>query len=174
MADQLKIRQIQVAHNAIEDRLLIRIATQNSEEIGVFITRRFLRELWPFLVTILLDHLSNATPVLASNQPKNSPSGASFDEDFSNENPKFPLGEKPLLATEVNIELAGQNAVKITFREAQQRNISLNLDSDLMHALCSMLRSTSEQAGWDFQLDYVKQKPTAAIQSAPAIRRMLH
>ncbi|MEY4592467.1 MAG: hypothetical protein RIR18_1362 [Pseudomonadota bacterium] len=170
----MQIRQIQVANNVLEDRLHIRIATQDNEEIGVFITRRFLRELWPYLMTILLDRFSAAPTTMADEKSQAKGSAPSFDQAFDNENPLFPLGENPLLASEVNLEMSGTNAVKITFREGQERNISLSLDSDLMHAFCSMLRSSSDKAGWDLQLDYAKQRPAAAFSIPSTSRGILH
>jgi hypothetical protein len=170
----MQIRQIQVANNALEDRLHIRIATQNNEEIGVFITRRFLRELWPYLMTILLDRFSAAQTTMAGETSQAKGSSPSFDQAFNNENPLFPLGERPLLASEVNLEMSGSNTVKLTFREGLERNISLSLDSDLMHAFCSMLRSSSVQAGWDLRLDYVKERPSTPIPMPSTSRGMLH
>ena len=167
----MQIRQIQVANNALEDRLQIRIATQENEEIGVFITRRFLRELWPHLMTILLDRFTTSGNPQTQ---KKSSSAPSFDQAFNNENAQFPLGETPLLASEINLEMVGQEAVKVTFREGQERNISLSLDADLMHAFCAMLRTASDQAGWDLQLEYSKQRPMSAHVIPSANRGVLH
>lgn len=171
----MQIRQIQVANNALEDRLHIRIATQNNEEIGVFITRRFLRELWPYLMTILLERFAGHGE--KPGQGSNKGSGPSFDQAFANDNPAFPLGETPLLASEVNLEMVGEDkgkAVKITFREGQERNVSLSLDADLLHALCAMLRTASDQAGWDLLLDYSKERPTASFLTPSSNRGTLH
>lgn len=167
----MQIRQIQVANHVVEDRLHIRIATQDNEEIGVFMTRRFLRELWPHLMTVLLDRLATSPN---SQKPKKPGSSPSFDQAFDNENPKFPLGETPLLASEVNLEMVGQEAVKVTFREGQERNISLSLDADLMHAFCAMLRSASDKACWDLQLDYTNQRPMPTHPIPSTSRGMLH
>ena len=60
MAGQMQITQLQVANDSVQDRLILRIATQANEEIRVFITRRFLRELWPHLATMLSGHLSQS------------------------------------------------------------------------------------------------------------------
>jgi hypothetical protein len=169
----MQIRQIQIANNALEDRLHIRIATQDNEEIGVFITRRFLRELWPHLMTILLDHFvihSNTTSGVGN--PKSTPS---FDQAFSNENPAFPLGERPLLASEVNLEVVDEiknnKTVKITFREGHERNVSLSLDTDLLHAFCAMLRTACDQAAWDLTLDYSKNRPVPSFTATPTSNR---
>ncbi len=41
----MQIRQIQVARDALQDRLTLRISSQADEEFRVWLTRRFLREL---------------------------------------------------------------------------------------------------------------------------------
>lgn len=165
----MQIRQIQVANNALEDRLHLRIATQDHEEIGVFITRRLLRELWHPLMTLLLERMSTQqSPAVTSQRSASSPS---FDQPFSNENPRFPLGETPLLASEVNLEMTSPELVKLTFREGQSRNISLSLDNDLMHAFCAMLRTAAEQAAWDLPLEYTTQRPTPSLATTPSTPR---
>ena len=61
----MQIRQIQVAGDALQDRLVLRIGTGADEEIRVFFTRRFLRELWPHLTAMLAGHL-DARPLPAA------------------------------------------------------------------------------------------------------------
>jgi len=61
----MQIRQIQVAGDALQDRLVLRIGTGADEEIRVFFTRRFLRELWPHLTAMLAGHL-DARPLPAT------------------------------------------------------------------------------------------------------------
>jgi tRNA 5-methylaminomethyl-2-thiouridine biosynthesis bifunctional protein len=43
----MQIRQLQVACDHLQDRLLLRVATQADEEYRIWLTRRFLRDLWP-------------------------------------------------------------------------------------------------------------------------------
>ncbi len=108
----MQIQQLQVAAEAIEDRLLLRISTSSQEEIRVFITRRFLRELWPGLTAMLFGHLAAGQPELSRmstsavndetgdspEESDQSPGGnlPSFDKPYHNDDPNLPLGRPPL------------------------------------------------------------------------------
>jgi peptidoglycan/LPS O-acetylase OafA/YrhL len=170
----MQIRQIQVANDSVQDRLVLRIATQANEEIRVFFTRRFLRELWPHLIAMLLDHLTTA-PAFSPETPQaetasESDAGPTFEKPFSNDDPTFPLGSQPLLASEATLEAAGPGLARLILREARERSFNLNLNAELLQALCSMLRASSDQAGWELGLDYGK--PTAA--QASSGKKLLH
>ena len=167
----MQIRQIQVANDSLQDRLVLRIATQANEEIRVFFTRRFLRELWPHLISMLLDHLA-AQPVLSSDIPEaDAPEEtASFEKPFSNDDPLYPLGSMPLLASEATLEATGPGLCRLLLREARERSFNMNLNAELLQALCSMLRAASTQAHWDLDLDYGKTMPA----KTPGRQSFLH
>ena len=153
----MQISQLQVSHDGVQDRLMLRIATNAKEEIRAWITRRFLRELWVPLVSVMLDHLS-APPVTPDINGQAAAQAAApagnFDEPYRDDNLSYPLGKNPLLVSEVQMEPTGPNSVRMTLREARERSFTINLNADLMQALCAMLRATSEQAGWALTLDY--------------------
>ena len=164
----MQISQIQAAADAIQDRLLLRIATNTHEEIRVFVTRRFLRELWPHLVTMLFDHLGANAPAAAAAEA----SPGSFSEPYRNDNPTLPLGATPLLPGEAKLEPAGPGQCKLTFREPQERSITLALNADLLQALCAMLRAAAAQAQWDLDLPYGSPAPVVAEVAATAKKRL--
>jgi hypothetical protein len=45
------------------------------------------------------------------------------------------------------------------FREARERSLTLNIDAELMQAMCAMLRQSAEQLSWDLGLNYVAATP---------------
>ncbi len=154
----MQLRQIQVAHDSVQDRLILRVATQANEEFRIFLTRRFLRKLWPRLVNMV------ATPLIVpamENSPEaaDSSANATFDEPFRDTDSTFPLGTTPLLASECQLTKHSDGAIHLTFREGRERSFNLVLDSSLLQALCAMLRAGGEQAKWDLTLDYVSATP---------------
>ncbi|HMV21495.1 MAG TPA: hypothetical protein PKL28_04745 [Rhodocyclaceae bacterium] len=161
----MKIRQIQAAADPVQDRLLLRIATDTREEIRVFLTRRFLRELWPLLMALLLDHLKPVPGNVSGEEP------GSFGEPYRNEDPVLPLGSTPLLPSEAKLEPAGPGRCKITLREPRERSFTLALDAHRLQALCAMLRAGADTAGWDLDLSYGSPRPT---QDAGAGKTLLH
>lgn len=167
----MPVRQIQVANDSVQDRLILRIGTSNNEEIRVFFTRRFLRDIWPHMAAMLVGHLA-ASPHIPADELADEPPAepSSFEHAFQDDNPTYPLGAKPLLATEAILEASGDGAASLTLREARERSFKLSLNAELLQALCAMLRAANEHAGWDLALDYT---PPASITIAPA-NSLLH
>jgi len=168
----MQISQLQVANDSIQDRLVLRIATQSNEEIRIHITRRFLRELWPYLTTMLSGHLASHPSFSNANDVGNE-SPTTFDQPFHEKNPSFPLGSNPLLASEATLETAGEGLARLILREGRERSCNLSLNAELLQALCAMLRAASEQANWNIALDY-KVALSPATSSNTAGKRLLH
>ena len=172
MAGQMQISQLQVANDSVQDRLILRIATQANEEIRVFFTRRFLRELWPHLATMLGGHLAQQ-PTLVIEADSAAPQPPTFEQPFRDDNPTYPLGSTPLLASEATLEPAGDGLARLVLREGRERSFNFNLNADLLQALCAMLRAASEQAQWEMALDYDKARIASPTGKAPA-KSLLH
>lgn len=168
----MQIQQLQVVADPIQDRLLLRISTPSQEEVRVFLTRRFLRELWPHLVGMLFGHLGARQIRL---EVKEMPPTGGFEPPFQNANASFPLGCTPLLAAEAKLEAASEGLCRLTVRELKERSFTMTLNADLLQALCSMLRATCEQSKWDLPLDYTAPATPAAVPTAAkASKARLH
>lgn len=165
----MQIQQLQVAADPIQDRLLLRISTATHEEVRVFLTRRFVRELWPHLVGMLFGHLGARSIRLETKETQ--PDG-DFPQTFQNGNASYPLGSNPLLAAEATLEAGSDGLCKLTMREQKERSFTMMLNAGLLQALCSMLRATSEQSKWDLPLDYDETISVAAAK--PATKAQLH
>lgn len=147
----MRIRQLQVACDQLQDRLLLRISTQDDEEYRIWLTRRFLRDLWPHLSRLAGKQAVKA-PVITE-LPDDDP--AHFETPFSDENATFPLGSTPLLSSEVKVDTLGDGTFNLTFREVRERSFQLALNGELLQTLCTMLRAGAEHALWDLALDDV-------------------
>lgn len=142
----MQIRQLQVANDQIEDRLILRVATAADEEFRVWVTRRLLHNVWPHLAGLLRFELPKAQAA--------SGEAPSFEKPFRDDKATYPLGSKPLLASEVSFDPLPDDLLRLTFREGRERTFQLNLTPDMLQALCSMLRACSEKAHWGLTLDY--------------------
>lgn len=164
----MQIRQLQVATDSVQDRLVLRVATEANEEFRIFFTRRFLREVWPHLSRLLAGQI-DAIPAAGQDESVSHEPG-SFEQPFKEDNPVYPLGAAPLLASEASFEQSGDDMARLILREGRERSFSLNLNAELLQALCAMLRAGSEQAKWDLGLNY---ETPAAIRPA-AGKSLLH
>jgi len=142
------IRQLQVACDQLQDRLLLRISTQEDEEYRIWLTRRFLRELWPHLSRLAG---SSTTTQLVGETSADEP--VNFDQLFSEENATFPLGSTPLLSSELKVDTLSDGTFNLSFREGRERSFQLAMNVELLQTLCAMLRAGAEHAQWDLALD---------------------
>lgn len=148
----MNIRQLQIAHDALQDRLILRVATQEDEEFRLWLTRHFLRELWPRLLPLL----GKLQPAIVQSPHDAGPNKApSFDQPFRDEQATYPLGANPLLISEIKVDAQDDGSCHVTFREGRERSFQLGLTPELLQALCAMLRAAAEQAQWGLGLDYV-------------------
>lgn len=155
----MQVRQLQIAHDALQDRLVLRVATQADEEFRVWLTRRFLRELRPHLAS-LLTHASHSAPLPPHTQAI--PAPPDFEAAFEDEKATYPLGSNPLLTSEIKVDSLADGSFHLTFREGRERSFDLGLTPDLLQALCAMLRAAAEQAQWGLDLAYAQPEPTLA------------
>lgn len=167
----MALRQLQISHDPVEDRLLIRVATQSNEEIRIHLTRRFLRQLWPGLSAI-----QTARPSVAFQEENKveAPASPSFSEPYRNEDPVFPLGSQAFLASEAHLEPQTDGGCRITLGEAKGRSYTLNLTADLYDAFCAMLRAGSEQAEWQLSGEADSSVTHPSGQTAPKPASHLH
>lgn len=180
----MQIRQIQVAHDRVEDRLTLRIATQADEEYRIFITRRLLRDLWPHLAGLVTRPQTAADAVAPSDAPKPAASNPSFDQPFKEDKSTYPLGMRPLLASEVSVTVQQDSSFLLVFKEGKERVFRVVLPMELMQAVCAMLRASCEVAKWDLALDYstaipelpklAQDDPDTLPLVAPTKRSLLH
>lgn len=143
----MNIHQLQIAHDALQDRLLLRVATGADEEYRAWLTRRFLSKLWPHLAKRALPPPAPATAAPAA-------PGGNFEEPFHDDQATYPLGSKPLLVSEVKFDVRSDGGFDLTLRESRERSFQLDLSSELLQALCAMLRAGAATAKWDLALDY--------------------
>lgn len=145
----MQIRQLQVACDQVQDRLLLRISSQDDEEYRIWLTRRFLRDLWPHL-SRLAGKQAVATPIIGELPADEA---VDFDQAFSEENATFPLGSTPLLSSEIKVDTLSDGTFNLTFREGRERRFELAVNGDLLQTLCAMLRAGAEHAQWNLALD---------------------
>lgn len=162
----MQIRQLQVACDQLQDRLLLRIATQQDEEYRIWLTRRFLREIWPHLARVAGHHVEPAPA--ASEKPADQT--ANYEQPFSDENATYPLGITPLLSSEIKVDTLSDGTFNLRFREGRERSFQLGLNVELLQTLCAMLRAGAEHAQWNLALDYTPATTIAAVSKSPLSR----
>jgi hypothetical protein len=173
----MQIRQLSVSYIIDQDRILMRIRTSTDEAMALWFTRRLCSQLWPLLNRVTtdlfaippnavsdggvdLDQLSlESRQMLVDMQRQQALQNADFSAPFqAGEKSKQPLGESPLLVTEINISprphtASGQMQLQIQFREVledrpQARGFEMVLAADFVFNIMHLLESAIKQSDW--------------------------
>lgn len=153
------IHQLQVAFDAAEDRLLFRVSTTAGEEFRIFLTRRFVKGLWPLLIKTMDSKVAVKAPLIAEARREvlafehekavhETDFKTPFQEPPSETPRQFPLGQAPYVATQGNVRLV-DDTFKLALNPANGKGIEIGLDDRLMHSLCRLIEQAARSAEWD-------------------------
>jgi len=154
-----RVHQVTVSYAADADRLLLRISTAGKNEFRLWLTRRFTKSLWGLLMGPL-----EREPGVAGGQAAPGAKDAIMamchqeavlSADFSKKHqpgvPATPGGGEPL-AVSAQLTPAGPDQNRLAITTDVGVDINLNLDRQLLHALCHMLVQATTQAEWGLDL----------------------
>ena len=143
----------------VQDRILFRVTTRDKHEYRVWLTRRLVKKLWGIAVRSF-----EAEPeVQAQVQPRVKNAVLSMKHQQAVESSDFttkreaevkpaPHMEEPLLATSVRVTRRDKGSVQVVFLTTEGRAVNLNLNEEMLHAVCHILQGAADRAGWDLQL----------------------
>ncbi len=182
----MTIHQLQVAFDAAEDRLLLRVTTTAQEEFRVFLTRRFVKGLWPLLVNMIASKVAVKAPVAEARREvmafehekavRETDFKTPFQEPPKEAPRRMPLGNAPYLATQGQVRLV-DGVFKLALNPAQGQGIEIGLDDRLMHSMCRLIEQAARNAEWDLpQFAPVQSASTgeAPAQDATPAKRLLN
>jgi len=156
----MRLHQIKIDYNAGEDRLLMLISAHGGVELRLWLTRRFVKLLWPLLVKLAEDASPKirvqanpeARKALLGLEHEQAVSKADFSREYDEAARELPLGDEPLLLSSIETgkDRSGQPVVALRPREGQ--GVTLTLDSVLVHSLCRLLQAAAKKSDWDIEL----------------------
>jgi hypothetical protein len=165
----MQIHQMSVTYLPEQDRILVRINTTAGEEMRLWFTRRLMVGLWPLLTKLLTEHLlklesagaslAGANPelkkMLAEFRKEEFLQHADFDTPYKEgQAAALPLGEEPLLVTDVDATPLASGPLRLNFNErppagdAKPRSFQLEMQPKLMQGLMHLLDQALLQSQW--------------------------
>lgn len=159
----MDIHQLSVTYIREHDRILVRINTTAGEELRLWLTQRLLRGLYPHLGkaaanleasrTPLADNSEQSKLLLAEFKKEETLQSADFKTPFKSSEPTLPLGDRPLLVTEVRMTAQGAGRLEIAFDEklpdvAHPRGFKIAIQPQLMHGLLHLLQAAITASEW--------------------------
>ena len=158
----MQIHQFNVSHNDRQDRLLLRVNTQTQEEFRFWLTRRLTLRLVPVLEQSVARLESSQPQIVAHDQASQQiltdlkrdafMQNADFDTPYSGKARQLPLGEEPMLVTDVELKFQG-SGVQLTLQDkgapaGQAQQCQLSLPPSLLHGLIQLLQQAVAKAQW--------------------------
>jgi hypothetical protein len=164
----MQIHQMSVTYLPEQDRILMRVNTTEGEEMRMWLTRRLMVGLWPLLSKLLTEHLlklesagaslAGANPelkkMLAEFRKEEFLQHADFDTPYQEGQQRQPLGEEPLLVTDVDATPLASGPLRLNFNErppngdAKPRNFQMEMQPKLMQGLMHLLDQALLQSMW--------------------------
>jgi hypothetical protein len=166
----VKLQQLKVDYGAEQDRLLMLISTDDGQEVRLWLTRRYVKLLWPLLVK-LAEEASPRIRTQASPEARKALLGieheqavnkADFTKAYEKKSRSTPLGEDPLLLGRIQTGHDRKGRPVLALHPAVGQGITLTLDSVLLHSLCRLLQAAVKKSGWDIELKLPEPEAAAA------------
>lgn len=161
----MNIHQLSATYIAQQDRVLMKINTTAQEEMRLWLTRRLLLGLWPLLSKLLTEHLlkleaagsslesadEELRRMLADFRKEEFLQQADFDTPYKDQ-ATLPLGEEPLLITDVDATPLANGRLRLAFNErippAKPRSFQMELAPKLMQGLMHLLEQALAHSRW--------------------------
>ena len=156
----MRLHQIRIDYHQEQDRLLLRISTDEGSELRFWLTRRFVKSMWPALMKLaegIGDAREQRDPTLRKAVLEFEHDKAVRQADFTTPykaTATLPLGAAPLLVTRLRAQPKGRagHAV-LALHPAQGKGIDLAMDAMLLHSFTRLLQAVVEKTGWDMRLE---------------------
>jgi hypothetical protein len=150
-----QLSQIQISFAPIEDRLLLRISTDEQAEFRFWLTRRYVKLLWPLLEQLLASDTAVAvqTSDLARTavmdfQQADALANADFDTAYNDTANTLPLGEAAVILVHVQGKRGADGIPILCMHPRHGVGIEIALEPNILHSLRALLRQALETADW--------------------------
>ena len=152
------IQQLNLSYIADQDRLLLRVGLSDNSELTVWLTYRITRMIWQLLNVEV--HLPSANSIQAGTPPQQAvqqfqqevqTTEALQKMDF--QSPYTPrqevVNERPMLVTNVLLHNQDGKPQGLEMPCLEGINVRINLNQELILALCNMLQLSCKEAAWE-------------------------
>lgn len=165
------IEQINIAYDADQDRLLLKVGLSDNTELSIWLTRKIVKSIWtwlygnelksePALQVFMMNAqggLDTISPKLMTMKEINADSlleSASANIEFKSayQEHRVPMMDEPFLAVACEIveDNATQFVLDLSARDQKRARVAFSME--LKIAFANMLQLAIKEAGWDINL----------------------
>lgn len=156
------IHQISIDHDPLEDRILVRMNTQNKELVEIWLTRKISLQLLPALEKLNIELLNRQQDInrpVHDEHSKHLMADLIHQQTLENSNFSTPFellkdpltGPRPLLVTHLQATLLDNAGLKLDLSEKlndNERLLELTLDKDLLQGFKHLLSKALDHSEW--------------------------
>lgn len=151
------------------------ISTSDGAEVRAWLTRRFVKLLWPLLVKLAEESspriAAQANPearkALLGMEHEEAVTRADFSKPYEQAPRSTPLGETPLLLARIQTARDRSGQPVVALNPSNGQGISLTLDAVLLHSFCRLLQGAVKKSDWDMEVRLPSGAAPAEEQQAP-------
>ena len=166
----MRLHQVKIDFVAEQDRMLMLIAASEQVEVRMWLTRRFVKLLWPLLVKLAEEASprirTQANPearkALLGLEHEHAVSKADFSKPYDAGSATRPLGDAPLLLARIQTGHDRNGQPVVALHPAEGQGVTLSFDSVLLHSLCRLLQAAVKKSDWDMELKLPGTEPAEA------------
>jgi hypothetical protein len=159
----MNIHQMSVQYDERQDRLAVRVSNQEQQEFRLWLTRAMTLRLLPHLQASVVRLESSDPQVMATDttaqqmltelKRENFLSNANFSTPFATQNLSLPLGETPMLVTDVKLNIQNGGRLNLLMQDKSGQSASgasceLSLQAALLHGLLHLIEAALKKAQW--------------------------
>ena len=155
----MRLHQIKIEFVAVQDRLLLSVSTDDGKEVLLYLTRRYVRRLWPVLLDmarasadVALQGSPEGRAALLGFQHEEAVRQSDFSRPYEQTARERPLGAEPILAARIQARKDDSGNHVLSLMPLEGTGVNLTLDERLLHSLCKLLQNAVARAEWDFTL----------------------
>ncbi|MCC6531750.1 MAG: hypothetical protein IT531_04310 [Burkholderiales bacterium] len=161
----MRLHQIRIEYQHEQDRLLLRVSTDGGAELRFWLTRRFVKGLWPVLMKVtevVGEARTHADPTvrkaLIEFEHDKAVRGADFTTPYQTPS-TLPLGAEPALVTRLRARPDGRGNAVISLHPSTGQGMDLVMDAMLLHSFIGLIQGVVRKTDWDMALDPQQQPP---------------
>jgi len=147
-----KLHQMNVTYDPREDRLLLRISTQQGDEFRIWLTRRY-TGLLVKLLNKQMEKSGGAPTVAASDETIDLFKAGALEQTYAGDSSNFPLGENGFLAFRINAGETPDGILHLEIAPEQGQGITLHLTNPLLYLFSNILNQGIDRGGWKLLRD---------------------
>ena len=167
----MRLHQLKIDYIPEHDRLLMMVSATDAIEVRMWLTRRFVKLLWPLLVKLAEEGnpriRTQANPearkALLGLDHEQAMQKADFSKPYDDSARAMPLGEAPLLLARMQTGHDPNGQPLVALHPFEGQGLTLTLEPVLLHSVCRLLQAAVKKSDWDMEL---RVPGTAAAQPA--------